>query len=166
MDPVRETWTHSAGQGADDWVLSTAYSHSPTHSWFSQDIATVKDAYLMTRSFVVPAGGQLTFWHTYRLEDGGDGAVIEVSTDGGGTYTDLGSRITSGGYTGEIATGWDSPISGQMAWTGGSLGAMNQVAVDLSPHVGRSVILRFRLATDNGVGASGWYVDDIQVAGQ
>ena len=75
FDPSQETWSHSAAQGVDDWTLSTAISHSPSHSYFSQDVTTVKDAYLLTRAIILPANAQLTFWHTYHLESGGDGAV-------------------------------------------------------------------------------------------
>jgi len=42
---------------------------------------------------------------------------------------------------------------------------MQQVVVDLSPYAGQTVILRFRLACDSGVGGTGWYIDDVQVAG-
>jgi hypothetical protein len=165
FDPSQETWSHSAAQGVDDWALSIASSHSPSHSYFSQDVSTVKDAYLLTRAIILPANAQLTFWHTYQLESGGDGAVLEISSNGGASFTDLSPRITAGGYTGQIATGYGSPISGRSAWTGGALGAMTQVVVDLSPFVGQSVILRFRLTSDNGVGGIGWLIDDISVAG-
>jgi len=165
FDPVKETWSHYAAQGVDDWALSTAYYRSPTHAYFSSDTSTIKDDYLLTRSFVVPAGAQLSFWHTYRLESGGDGAVLEISTNGGATFTDLGPRITSGGYTGVIATGWGSPIGGRPAWTGGTLGTLREVVVDLSPYAGQTAILRFRLACDDGVGSTGWYIDDVRVAG-
>jgi len=152
-------------QGVDDWALSTAYSHSATHSYFSRGVVTVKDDYLLSRAFVVPGNAQLTFWHTYRLESGGDGAVIEISTDGGTTFVDLLPRITAGTYTGMIVTGWGSPIGGRQAWTGGSLGAMTQVVVDLNSYAGQSAILRFRLTCDRGVSRSGWYIDDIRVSG-
>lgn len=163
FDPLKETWTHYAAQGTDDWQLVTAYSRSPTHSFFSSDTATVKDDYLLTRAFIVPASAQLSFWHTYQLESGGDGAVLEISTDGGTTFTDLQPYITSGGYTGVIATGYSSPISGRPAWTGGSLGAMSEVVVNLSAYAGQTVILRFRLTCDNGVGGAGWYIDDVRI---
>jgi RHS repeat-associated protein len=164
LDPVRETWTSSAAQGTDDWGLSTDYSHSPTHAAFCSEPETVKDDYALTRSILVPTGGQLSFWHTYQLEAGYDGAVIEISTDGGATFTDLESHIATGGYTGQIATDWGSPIAGRSAWTGGSLGPMSEVVVDLSSYAGQSVILRFRLATDTGTGGGGWYIDDVLVS--
>ena len=165
LDPVKETWTHMAAHGADDWRLSTNYSHSPSNAYFSSEPSTVKDDYLLTRSFVVPANGQLSFWHTYQLEPNFDGAVIEISTNGGATFADLQSHITQGSYTGQISTADGSPIAGRSAWTGGSLGTMSQVAIDLRSYAGQNVIVRFRLATDIGTAGGGWYIDDIRVAG-
>jgi hypothetical protein len=163
FDPVKETWTHSATQGIDDWGPSTARSHSLVTAYFSSEPATVKDDYLITRVITMPANGQLTFWHTYQMENGFDGSVIEISTDGGVTFTDLGSHITSGGYTGVLARG--SPIYGRQAWTGGTLGVWSQVVVGLGTYANQNVILRFRMTSDNGKAGLGWYIDDVRVAG-
>jgi hypothetical protein len=165
FDPVKESWTHSAGQGTDDWALSTARSHSPSTSYFCSEPATVKGDYLRMRVIVIPTNAQLTFWHTYKMELGYDGSVIEISTDGGATFTDLGTHITSGGYTGVISTRFGSPIGGRQAWTGGTLGAWSQVVVDLGTYAGQNVILRFRMTSDNGKSGSGWYIDDVSVSG-
>lgn len=165
LDPVQETWNHYAAQGVDDWALSTAYFHSSNHSYFCSNVSSIKDAYLLTRPFMVPANATLSFWHTYQLETYGDGAVIEISTDNGASFVDLRTRITSGGYTGVIAVGWGSSISGRPAWTGGTLGAMQEVVVDLSTYAGQTAIVRFRLACDSGDRAIGWYIDDVRIAG-
>jgi hypothetical protein len=165
LDPVKDSWTHTAALGTDDWSLSTNYSHSPTHTYFCSEPSTVKDDYLLTRSFVVPTNAQLSFWHTYQLELNFDGAVVEISTDDGATFADLQSHITQGPYTGQISTADGSPISGRSAWTGGSLGTMSQVAIDLSSYTDQTVTVRFRLATDKGTAGGGWYIDDIRVAG-
>jgi hypothetical protein len=163
LDPVKEYWTHYAAQGTDDWRLSAAYYRSPTHSYFSVGTAAVKDDYLLTRPIIVPENARLSFWHTYQLEQGGDGAVIEISTNNGQTFTDLGPYIISGGYTGVIFTGYGNPIGGRQAWTGGTLGTMQEVVVNLSAFAGQTVILRFRLACDNSVSSPGWYIDDVWV---
>jgi bacillopeptidase F (M6 metalloprotease family) len=166
FDPQKETWTHSAAQGVDDWGPSNTYSYSPTTSFFSSEPATVKDDYLHTRPIILPANAQLSFWHTYKMEVGYDGSVIEISTNGGATFTDLGSKITSGGYNGTIATNSSSPIGGRSAWTGGTIGTWSQVVVDLGSYSGQTVILRFRLASDNGKAGSGWYIDNVTVSGR
>ena len=165
LDPMKESWSHHADQGVDDWALSSAHSHSSNSSFFSSDVSSVKDNYLLTPAIQIPQDGSLSFWHTYAFEQFGDGAVIEISFDGGSTFVDLGPQILQGQYTTQIAAGWGSPISGRMAWSGGSLGAMTEVRVDLSPYEGQTAILRFRLACDSGDGGHGWYVDDVRVSG-
>ena len=59
----------------------------------------------------------LEFYHTYALENGYDGGVLEISTDGGTSYLDLGGSITSGGYTKTISASYGSPIGGRQAWS-------------------------------------------------
>jgi extracellular elastinolytic metalloproteinase len=120
---------------------------------------------LRTRNILIPNNAVLSFWQTYQLESGRDGAVIEISTDNGVTFTDLGSLITTGKYNGTISTRYNNPIGGRSAWTGGTLGTWSQVVVDLSSYAGDGVILRFRLATDNRRSGLGWYIDDVIVSG-
>jgi hypothetical protein len=158
------TWTHSAGQGTDDWAQNTAGNpHSPTHTFFTSDVSTIKDDYLVTPSVTLgDASAQLSFWHTYYLEATYDGAVIEISVNGG-AWTDLGAQITQGGYTGTISTAYSSPIAGRQAWTGGSVGTETQVLVNLTPYVSQPIRIRFRQADDSSVSATGWYVDDVVI---
>ena len=73
-------------------------------------------------------------------------------------------NITSGGYNGTISNQFSSPIAGRQAWTGNS-GAYVQTTVNLSPYAGQSLRIRFRLASDNSVGAVGWNIDDIVITG-
>jgi len=158
-------WTHSAAVGQDDWGPVTDRSHSPSHAMFSNDVSFRQDAYLLSPAIVLPSQAVLTFWHTYNLETNYDGAVLEISTDNGANYTDLGAQITSGRYDGPISYSYDSPIAGRQAWTGNRLASWWQVTVNLGPYAGQPVKLRYRLACDVSVEATGWYVDDVQVAG-
>jgi extracellular elastinolytic metalloproteinase len=98
------------------------------------------------------------------MENTYDGSVIEISTDGGNSFADLGPHILSGGYTGVISTRFGSPIGGRQAWTGGTLGTWSQVVVDLGSYSGQNVILRFRMTSDDGKAVQGWYIDDVRVA--
>src|SRR5205085_8254880 len=89
---------------------------------------------------------QLTFWHRYNFEDGYDGGVVEVSTDGGTTWVDVlagGGSFASGGYNGTISGSFGSPIAGRPAWTGGSstvaTDSMTQVVVNLGAFAGADV---------------------------
>ena len=107
--------------GGCNWVNNTTNPHSGTRSVFAPDLEDVTDQYLeLTSAFVPVAGSTFTFWHDYDLEEGFDGGVIEATTNGGTTWTDLGPNITAGGYDAVISTAWGSPIGGRQAWTGTS----------------------------------------------
>ena len=70
----------------------------------------------------------LFFAHSYDLENGRDGAVVEISINGG-AFTDIitaGGSFGFGGYNGTISTAFQSPIAGRPAWTGNSGGYIPQ----------------------------------------
>ncbi|MGA9828234.1 MAG: hypothetical protein WBQ57_07840, partial [Rhodanobacteraceae bacterium] len=97
-----------------------------------------------------------------------DGAVLEISIDGG-PFQDIlaaGGSFESGGYNGTISTSFMSPIAGRMAWTGASGGFVSAV-VDLpAAATGLSTVLRFRTADDSSVAPAapnGWWVDTIHL---
>jgi len=106
--------------------------------------------------------------------------VLELSKDGGATWTDLGPYVTSGGYNGTIASSAQNPLAGRAAWVGSSDGevpgradAMKQVVVNVGAALGAQsrsgVLLRFRLGGTyqlliGGVQGSGWGIDDLAIA--
>lgn len=165
MEGGANGWTHSAAQGADDWAQVTTDSHSATHSWFASDVGSIKDDRLMTPAILIGATSTMTFWHKYTLEDTFDGAVIEITTDGGSTWTDLGTYITSGNYTDTISSSYSSPIGGRQAWSG-TQSSWTQVSVNLSAFGPNTIQIRFRIACDSSLGSTGWWVDDVLVDSQ
>ncbi len=161
-------WTHSAIAGTTDWVLSTARSQTPTHSWFSASRTTVSDRVLVTPAFTPVAGSRLSFWHTFAFEDASscfDGGTLEVSTNGGTTWTVLpDAAFTAGGFNGTVDATHANPIGGKRAWCNGAIGAMTQVTADLSAFAGQSVKLRWHEGDDSTVAATGWFVDSVTLA--
>ena len=170
------TWSHTAysdplnpaNWAPDDWAQSTdGNPHSPTHSFFCSDASIQKDDSLVTPSIALGnVSAQMTFWHTYQLEDSFDGGVIEISTDGGATWTDLGPYITLGGYNGAIdPASTDNHLYGRSVWTGGYIDVMRQVVVDLTAYRGQTVQIRFRLGCDSSNGGVfiGWFIDDVVI---
>ncbi len=155
-------WTHQAAQGPDDWAhVQFGGSHSPRRAWHSPGFDGFKDASLVTPPLEIEPGDSLIFWHTFQLENGYDGAVLEVSANGGATWNDLGPFITQGGYS-EIISG--NPLGERMAWTGQRTGEMTKVRVDLSTWVGAARLIRFRVGYDaSNFEGFGWYVDDVMV---
>lgn len=161
-------WTRIPS-GPDPWrIVRTNYADSGTNAWFSSDSPSWKDDRLLTRPIDLTNAvyADLIFSHTFQTEPDHDGGVVEVSTDGANTFHDLGPDIQTGGYNGLISPYYAySAISGQPAWTGGTLGLMEPVAARLDRYIGYPVIIQFRMVCDMFWHdfPGGWYVDDVNI---
>jgi hypothetical protein len=163
-------WTHSASTGTiDNWALTTAQSHSTSHSFFAAGPSTKNVDDLYSPAVAIPAsasGIQLGFWHNYSLQSRSDGGVLEFSVDGG-TWFDVtasgsGAAFASGGYFYTL-TANSNPLKPRLAWTGSNSG-FTQVVInltDLTKYAGHNLAMRWRLATNNSTASTGWYIDDI-----
>jgi extracellular elastinolytic metalloproteinase len=155
-------WKTAHGVGLNDWQLSTKNPYSGTTSWFAVDPDAFSDQYLITaQPIVVGENALLRFWHSFATEAGFDGGVVEISTNSGLTWSNLGSKMIQNGYNGNIPLANASTIVGP-AFTGGSNGYIQTIA-DLSSYKGQSVLIRFRMGSDVLTGATGWYVDDVDM---
>ncbi|HIF94381.1 MAG TPA: choice-of-anchor B family protein, partial [Myxococcales bacterium] len=135
------------------------------HSWFASDPSVLSDQYLaMANPVAITAGTELQFWHNHITEATYDGGVAEYSSNGGVSWTDLGSLITQTTYTytGPISTSFSNPIAGRQAYEGSS-GGYVQTLADLSSLAGQSIQIRFRMASDTSVSSTGWHVDDVVI---
>ncbi len=110
----------------------------------------------------------LIFWNDQTLEDrsGGcyDGAIIEVSTNGGTSYTPIGgASMLTDPYEGPI-NGASNALNGINGWCGDPQPYLRSV-VDVTALAGETVRFRFRVGTDTSVGRvpHGWYIDDVTV---
>jgi hypothetical protein len=157
-------WSEAVTIGATHWSITPGETHSGSHAWRIPDPGNTSDSQLWTTTpFPTQASSRLTFWHLYQFEPGGfDGAVLEISTDGGATWSDLGSNITTAGYTGVVdgRFGKENPLAGRQAWIG-KVDTWTQVTVDLSAYAGNMAQVRWRIGSDASVGDAGWAVDDV-----
>src|SRR5204863_2730191 len=153
------------------WVTSTTTPDTAPNDAFVNDPAVVSDKRLDTPNLTINSTTpQVSFRNFYFLESTFDGGVLEVSSPNinGGTFTDVtnaavGGSFVAGGYNATISTAFMSPIAGRMAWSGNAGGYLNTVA-NLGPNVaGRTIKLRFRMASDNSVSQTGWRVDTVRV---
>jgi hypothetical protein len=127
---------------------------------------------LLKKKLKIPAdAGQvrLSFFHIFNFEPGFDGGVLEISTDAGATWEDLGSRVIVGGYDGKVTDASDNPLGDRLAWTSrGRPGVFSQVIIRLDDFAGKKKIkLRFLAGFDGATGVrngyTGWFIDDIRI---
>jgi hypothetical protein len=169
-------WTHAAASGSVDlWSLDTA-AHSGTHAWQAAAPAagTPNDSWLVSPSIALPANLSplsLSFWNEQQLKAPSssgcyDGGLLDVSTDGGTTWTQIATGLLTEPYDGAITSSFGNPLSGRSAWCGDPRPYAKSV-VDLQPYAGASVKLRFRLGHDRlpHRAAPNWAIDDVRVAG-
>ncbi len=165
MDNGNTLWTTNNLYGNSyNWVNGTSNPNSGSNAWYAIDKDTITD-FALTLTTAVPITGnnpQLRFFHEYDTESTWDGGVVEISSNGGANWTDLGQYMIQNGYNNVMQVNAASSISGRQAFTGQSLGYLETI-VDLSSYVGLNVQVRFRMSCDEFVGGNGWYVDDVAI---
>jgi hypothetical protein len=145
MENGSGNWT--TGGTNNLWAITTEQSHSPSHAWSDSPYGNYldnTDSWLRSPIFDLSStvGTGLTFWHRYSLEDGYDFGYVEYSLDGGTTWKRFPVNYT-----------------GSQAW--------NQQSIATAIFDGWSdVAFRFRITSDGGVTADGWYIDDVALSYQ
>ncbi|MCS7261093.1 MAG: immune inhibitor A, partial [Anaerolineae bacterium] len=146
-------------EGAPYVKIAPNEPHSGLFQWWSNrgDDSDMT----LTRSFDLSHVSEATleFWLWYDIEAGWDFAYVQVSEDGGQTWTILPGRYTSA----------ENPSGNSFgaAWTGISGGGETpewvHEQVDLTPYVGRQIQVRFEYITDDAVNRVGLMLDDIAI---
>jgi immune inhibitor A len=133
--------------------------HSGQYQWWSNR-SDESDARL-TRAFDLTGLQQATLqaWMWYDLEVDYDYAYVEVSTDGGETWTILANDHTvttnpSGSSYGPALTGKSGGDNGP-GWV--------QESFDLTPYTGLQVLIRFEVVTDEELNRPGLCLDDMAI---
>ena len=115
IDPDRIFWvTSNSGDPSPP-------ADSPPNAAFVNDPSAISDKRLDSpRIFEITGESrmQVTFRNNFILQDGFDGAVLEISVDGGNTFQDIlmwGTFVT-GGYNGTISDCYGNPLAGRQAW--------------------------------------------------
>jgi immune inhibitor A len=140
-------------------VIVVNAPHSGAYEWFGGKADLIDTTLTRSVDLTGKTSASLTFWTWYDIEEGWDFGFVQVSQDGGATWTSL-------DLTGMTRTHDPNAMSEIVAnlpgFTGASGGWVMKTA-DLSAHAGRQIQLRFRYMTDWGTTGAGFYVDDIAV---
>jgi hypothetical protein len=166
-------WTHEViVMGfVDQWHIETYRNHSPAGAYCwkfggpgSEGYVHYAHGALVTPQLCLGPNSTLSFWHWIQVErESGDyvsdGGVVEISTDGGDTWSQL---TPVGGYTHRIYPGTSTPLPAEtpcFGWTDD----WTEVVFDLAAYEG-SARVRFNFGGgEHFESEEGWYVDDILV---
>jgi uncharacterized repeat protein (TIGR01451 family) len=163
-------WTLGSGSTGNTWADNTSTVHSGGHSYHAVDSDAISDQRFVSPSIVLPNGQDpvtLQFWHKRDIEQEDattcyDAGILEISTNGGGTWTQLGSPdLLTDPYDGIVSDGFSNPLADLQAWCG--VKDWTDSIVDVSIYSGDTVQFRYRLGSDSSVGHDGWYLDDVKV---
>lgn len=151
-----------------DRSFPLAAPHSGSRAWWSDNTQNWADVRL-TRTVQVPAAApRFRLWNNYEIESEWDFGFVEVSTDGGATWTEQKVYDESGAL---VSTGDDyadpngrlRDYGGKKYGLTGSSGGWRHDYVDLAPYAGTTVQLRLRYATDPNTNERGWLSDDFSL---
>ena len=142
-------WTvDESPEGHDSAAL-----YSGTGNSFDRSIA---------REVTVPADdATLTFETRWSTEEAFDSGFVQISTDGGKTWTSLGNEDT----VDELDPGADPTLVDNLPGFNGE-GGWKSETFDLSAYAGQEVLLGFRYVSDVNTNGEGWWVDDVTVGGE
>jgi len=123
----------------------------------------------IVRPITVPASGDrsLVLDTKYNIEQGWDFGIVQVSTDGGLRWTSLAGTGTTTAHDGNAL----GSIVAQLPGFSG-VSDWSTRTFDLSAYAGKTVLLRFRMMTDEFTlgnnpdeSGAGWWIDDVRVGG-
>jgi MYXO-CTERM domain-containing protein len=170
-----EVWTpgrRSPGTGTGTGQGWGRRALSPQqHVWSAPNPSAPADLWLSSPSLLLRPDVPfvITLRHRYAFERDSwaayDGAVVELSTDDGATWGDVG---LAAGYSGVLSSGGDNPLAGRHAYVGRSAGYPAWVTsrIELgSTFAGRRVRVRLRVGSDASVGEAGWDLDAVEFSG-
>ncbi|MCR4408159.1 MAG: immune inhibitor A [Anaerolineae bacterium] len=142
--------------GADEAVFDTAWTSDGQVLWGGE--GDLKDNWAI---FEATGGGTLTFDTSYEIEELWDFGFVQVSTDGGATWTSLANEYTTSEHDPDAHP---KVVANLPGLTGSSDGWVT-MSFDLSAYAGQNILIAFRYVTDWATTEAGWYIDNVYVNG-
>jgi hypothetical protein len=157
--------------GSWEWGVPTdtygPAAHSGTKLWgtnLAGDHPDNDNAKLETLPVTLGSSAVLEFWMWYNCENYYDGMNIKISTDGGITWSILGSYLDP--YNEDAASNGptyiNAGIPGEPCFSGYQ-GSWEHITFDLSAYEGETVIIRFHFGSDQSLTNPGFFIDDLTI---
>lgn len=145
-----------------DQVSNLSTPHSGVNMFWSNNDLNWAD-YRLVNEFDLTGSTDpvFTFWTDYTIEELWDYAFVEVSTDGGSTWTQLPDM--DGVTTNDDPNGRLMDYGGLQNGVTGDSHGWTQLRFDLGAYAGSTIHLRLRYATDAAFLERGMFVDDFAI---
>jgi len=160
MENGTGAWSISNASNLQNWTLTTNDNCGSIAAWHAvelEGITTTENQYLTLSLNAIGADAELVFNHWFNTEANWDGGTVEISDDGGSSWTDLEPYMTQNGYNNYIK---NNPIDS--AFAGSSEGCI-ETKIDLSDFSGANALIRFNFYYDYYEVGDGWYINDVSI---
>ncbi len=167
-------WRADSVKNSNQWQLLDVKYHSPTHGWVvGSPVNTLASDQALTLVKPLKISGTqpvLRFYQSYLTDAAEDGLLVQISTNAGSTWSDLGDKIFKNPYRGVVrAQTFATNVAKQKAFWGTTNNQWQPVYADLSAYSGQNAQFRFRFASSDSSGAnyytknSIYFIDDVSV---
>ncbi len=149
-------WSGAWGLAGEGYASGASLTDSPGGSYASSINSIVAMSSGVDLTDVLTA--ELRFWAKWDIENSWDACFLEMSLDGGSSWSAMATAHTSGasGQGSQTPAGTPCYDDVQSSWV--------QETIDLAAWIGQTdVRFRFRLATDSSVVRDGFYCDDFRI---
>jgi len=132
----------------------TSFTDSPLGNYLSNstDVMTLKHA-INLKGITNPI---LSFWTKFDIENDWDCGLVQISSDGGNTWTTVGGKHANPG------AGQGRQPSGVLVYDGMQPDWVKE-EIDLNDFADKSIKIRFSFLSDEAVEKDGWYLDGISI---
>lgn len=163
----------NAAGNVSSWNINTTLASEGTQSVRNAYLANANEIFTCAFSFdlTTSAMPRLYFDHIAKIESNWDHGYVEISTDGGVTWSILpiSAYMGAGNYIAPLYNNPEGPCFMTLSYpTWGPATPTNSFwkteEFDLSAYQGsNNVMIRFRLKSDNTIQQYGWLIDNIRV---
>lgn len=159
-------WTTAKSNGQALWMTSIANRDTLPNAAFTAAASSAGVNEIVSPAVTISGTSpKLIFRHSYNLQSGFDGAVLQMKI-GSGAFTDVvtaGGTFVSGGYPATLSS-TSNPLGKIPAWTGNS-GGFVTTEVDLPAAIaGQSVQFKWRCGSNSSTSSPGWYMDSVALS--
>ncbi len=165
-------WTPTGEESEVVWSREQA---APLDTvWHGIDIGHISDTNIVSPALQVSASESFVLTmqhrHSFEVDDEPtywDGGVIEISKNGGQSWEDV-LVYDDPGYGGPLSNLAENPLSDQKAFAASnpSWPETDEVVVDFGgAFAGETVLIRFRIGTDQAAADFGWEIHQLSFAG-